>query len=972
MDERGWQKTAAARPDAWVEVLHAQRRLDRAPLRRLVKRALRAESPTLRDLDVDLVASDPLRGWRRLGDALTRDLVDPLDDYVRALDRHGIDALLDATGRIPPSGSAALDWPARADGAVRSLIDLVPDDHPDRGALAALVLTFCYLECIVFWEHTTAPDLATILRAVGRHAQTEVAPGAGTVDDRAARLLVALERACRAVSRELEVEHAWSCACPPSVTRTADRAVEALTDAAVALERPLSGTPVPASDDPALGTLLEGLEIVLAESITDAHLYFSLLHQHIGPAATEFAANLADRSGDLAVVDPLLVAIAAVDHALDESCVPHIHGVFRSEARTQRRSLAAMLEIVGGADGPAVPTLFVERGELHYLFPFGLPVDADGEDFVQKALTEHAGAGASPSVARRPRLAGCSVTIEDALQSEVFHHASVAYESGPVGAGVRLTFADHRLVLETAAGVRLAGIDVEVLLGPLNNHVVHIVVTTDVVPRRCTAGGAPAHDEPTGVSAPAADPQGDDAHGADRCGGRFERLPGGWTPHDLDQLLHRGGADFGDERLYFVDEDEAGEGDAVGDHTHPNPTWASFIELAATIVNDLHREVDQFEAEQRRAPAGEREGDTRPPAPTPPTLDVDERASLLRQQSHIVVVVTAASSVLAGERRPLPTATAVAGCRGGAALFGPQPPAPRSLEEWTSAPPVVMEDLADRPGIVANMDSQIRCHGDTTLMFVPSSPNWQIIEDQDLIVFALSLGSAYQLGRERLLASSDLAARLDSPEDLAVYGRKELDELARDVRATERRLSDQIGFADKLSGHARSAAVIRPRRDRALIDHIDAASGVDEMERAMTETRGVAADRLDDLRDMIGRIAEAQHRRGQSWVERFLLTVAVLAFVDVVWFFFDIHRDFYDGWTTYYFVVLGVLVLAAAGVAAVVFRNAPRASVDPPRGSTSSRSTMARTGIGSTAATRASRASSAGSPDDASIPSQER
>lgn len=497
MDERGWTKTAAARPDAWVEVLRAHRRLDRAPLRRLVKAALRTGSPTLLDLDVDLVASDPLRGWRRLGDALTRDLVDPLDDYVRALDRHGIDALLDATGRIPPSGSGALDWPARADGAVRSLIDLVPDDHPDRSALAALVLTFCYLECIVFWEHTTAhAELATILRAVGRHAEAEVASGAGTADDRAARLLVALERACGALRRELVVERAWSCACPPSVTRTAGRAVEALTEAAAALERPLSGPAVPAADDPALGTLLGGLEIVLAESITDARLYLSLLQDHIGPAATGFAVNLASRSADHEVVDPLRVAIEAVDHALDESSVPHIHGVFRSEARTQRRSLAAMLEIVGGAEVPAAPTLVVEQGELHYLFPFGLPVDADGEDFVQKALTEHAGAGASPSVPYRPTLAGRSVTIEDALQSEVFHHASVAYEAGPVGAGVRLAFADHRLVLETAAGVRLAGIDVEVLLGPLNNHVVHLVVTTDVVPRLCTAGGAPVDDEP--------------------------------------------------------------------------------------------------------------------------------------------------------------------------------------------------------------------------------------------------------------------------------------------------------------------------------------------------------------------------------------------------------------------------------------------------------------------------------------------
>ena len=73
------------------------------------------------------------------------------------------------------------------------------------------------------------------------------------------------------------------------------------------------------------------------------------------------------------------------------------------------------------------------------------------------------------------------------------------------------------------------------------------------------------------------------------------------------------------------------------------------------------------------------------------------------------------------------------------------------------------------------MDSYVICNGDTTLLFVPYSPNWQVIEDKELILFALSLGSAYIGSRQLLSARRTSVAEVDTPEELTLRDRQQIE-----------------------------------------------------------------------------------------------------------------------------------------------------------------------------------------------------
>lgn len=850
----------------WADILLAQRRLDRVPLRRLVATVLRDVSrPSAGDAGRP-GDDDPLQGWKRLGQAMR-----PGDEG--RLDEH-----------LSP-GAAGLDWAARAAGTVEGLLALVPVEHEDRDVLVLLVLAFCYFECIVFWEYTTDHEpMEEILALVTRRA-TERADALAAETDPApvrresARLLRTVAAAAVALGEQFTVEGGWLCGCAVRTTRTAGRAVDALDRAQVARRAGPVATTAPEPSHPALRGAVAGLDRVLAESVDDARCYFDLLHRHVGPAAMTFSENLFERADDSTTLAVLRGAREAVTAAVEPGGGrdPAIAGVFRSEARAQGRALDAMLALLGEGEGrEAEPTLVVDQGEVHYLYPFGLPVDADGEDPAQ-ALLEGLRAMSSPG--RELVLAGCPVTVEDVLQTELFVQASGVLEAGASSrSGAWLVFADHRLVLETSAGVRYAGLDIEVLLGPLGNHLVRVSVSTATPLRWCTA---------------------DADHGEIRpCPGEWQAIPSRWTPHELDLFVRRGGTDFGDERLYFAPEG----GDLAHDPPPASAGWTSIIELAARVVADL--------GALAAAPGGGA-GEAR-------EVTADE----LRQQAHVLVVLSEAGRAIDGRTARIGTPADLAACRGAVPVLTSQPPSPRVPDEWTCAPPLAPSLLTGSDGLVGSMDSQILCNGDTTLMFVPSSPNWQVIEDRELVMFALSLGSAYARQRRLLLVGSEQAMRLDTSEEFTAWSRQELDEMAAAVRVAEQRLTRHVGFADSLLDHARGAVVIRPRRDRALLDHVAGRSGVVDLQEAMSLSRQTAADRLADLRDVAGRVVEAQRSRGQAWVERFLLAMAVLGFIDLLWWFFDVQRDAYAwNWTAYFWAGFSALLLVGALIGVAVFRR---------------------------------------------------
>ena len=923
MIDEGRRRVAGDATDQWAEVLVALRGLDRIPLRRIVTAVLRDVAPVLRDSSPDLVAADPLRGWHRLSQAMTPGQEQPLDAFVAAfrfVEAFPAAGIASFMGGPRDAGSApaerpwdgTIDWDDRAAGAVDMLLALLPEDDDDSGALALLVLAFCYVECIVFWEYTTDHDpLRSLLVVIRDRADARAAaepPG------EVRRLLGGVALATVALGHQFDVENGWGCGCPVKVTSTAGQAVDALGEAQRRLR---TGGDAPdaavfTARRPCLRGATAGIADVLAESIDDPHRYFTLLRDHVGPAAAAFSENLFDRADDATVRAQLRAARDEVrrlagPQAGEDGAGPQIMGVFRSEARAQGRALDGMLSVVGGdgddrdgdrggGEATAQPTVVVDRAEIHYLYPFGLPIDDAGEDDVKRKLVEHFRGVAEPAIRIRPELAGCRVTVEDALQTEALAQASGVIEPGSGGrAGARLVFADDHLVLESSAGVRYGGLDVEVILGSLSNHLVRIAVTTETPVAWCSAGA----DHPR----------------AEACSGAFTPIPSQWTPHELDGFMHRGGMDFGPERLYFVPNDAPLPHSPAPDR----PTWTSIIELAATIVSDLHSTLAHDPDHGDAAPDG-RHG-------------AEDWSSQLRRQAHVLTVVADASSVLAGGREPIATPADLAACHGAGPLLTTQPPFPRVLEEWTCAPPHAAGGPGDAErdvGLLGSMDSQIVCNGDTTLMFVPFSPNWQLIEDRELVMFALSLGSAYVLARDRLLASAEQAVELHTSEELTLHTRDTLEALDSRVHAAEQQLTRSISFADELLDHARGAVVIRPRRDRILLDHLSERSGVAELQAAMTSTRQTAFDRLLDLRDVAGRIAEAGRRRGEVWMTRLLLAVAVLGFIDGFWWYFDIQRDEYAwNWSLYFAASIGALALVGAVIVVVVFRAGARSRSRP-------------------------------------------
>lgn len=893
--------------ETWPDVVGSMRRLERVPLRRMARSLLAGPTGTKRAED------DPLRMWLRLGQAISQGQVTPLDELLH--ERSDGPATCRQPGTRP-----ALGWDERAARVVDDLLARCHTSHPRSSA--AVVLGFCYLECVVFWEYTTdVSPLEAVLRVVAARA-TELAqeggPGAAEpVPGGDVALLCGLAAACDALRGQFGVEDAWLSGSPEAVIARAGTAVGELEDARELLH---AGAPDAGGGRAPLSSTAAAASVTHAavlESVEDAVAYFTLLSVCVGPAAAAFARNLAERTDDAAVAAMIEAARSAVDAAV--SGPGAIKGVFRTEARAQGRTLEAMLAIVGDAGRNGEPTLVVDGGEIHYLYPFGMSLSrAGGGDVVGAALRRHFEGDMRPQLRSRPLIAGRQVSVEDTLQTEVFAQAArVIDPSGGSRMGARLVFEDSQLVLDSQDGRRYCGLDVEVLLGPLGNHLVRIGVSTATSLEQCSAGAR---------------------HGDAGCTGTFDRVPGSWSPHHLDVWLHRGGLEVGEERLYFAPVD----GPAA--HEPPPKSWPSLTELAAAIVNDLARSVASLPADPSQGRVGTARGpaagsevalgspptdDLREPAEGVPGPEVPEEpqdgvvvpkvsANELRRQAHVLVVLNEAASVVGGRRTPLRTSAELAACRGSVRLLSSQPPAYRALQEWTCAPPAGAR--APTSSVVGSMDSHIMCNGDVTLVFAPASPNWQLLEDRELIMFALSLGSTYAMVRERLTSATDAVAEVSREEDRIEHDRAGLAALATKVHQCEQDLAHWVAFADSLIDHARGATVIRPRRDRSLLDHVTESSGVQDLQDAMSATRQVASDRLGDLRELSGKLIESERRLGQQSVERFLMVVAVLAFVDLFWFFFDVEEEVLGwSWGWYFLVVTGIIGAAALVVWRVVF-----------------------------------------------------
>lgn len=768
------------------------------------------------------------------------------------------------------SQSVEEHWHARAGATIDAILGPLRAEVPNDDML--LVLAFVYFECTVIWEHSAVypPSEALLTCAAARALEAAARPG---VRPEIRDLLLAVASASTSLRLQFAVEQAWLCGCPISTEAAATAAEAELRIASSALGDAAHHLDVDGADPATFH-----LHAILTELVNDALTYCGLLAHHVAPAARSFVENLPTRDDDRTVRAELLAARDAIEAALNRgSGAPwQLVGVSRSEARAQARAVAGMLEVVDAAH--AVPTLLVQSAELQFVYPFRLP-DHGTDGQIHSALIDAFRDG-GPTAART--LAGCSVTIDGLFRSESVSRAAEMTGTDPsTTPDARLVIADHQLVLETNAGERYAGFGVEVMLRRMGNHLVRVTASTDM---------------PRTVRNP---------HDGEWCA----QTASGWTPHDLDQFLHRGGQDFGAERLAFLTRKDALAG---AEFDEDLPEWGCIMDLVVHIVRELH---DAVPAPAGAAPDG--------PVEQAPVDDIERQ---VRQQGHILMSVSEVSAVRAANVTAVDSVAGLECVAGADLLFSNQPPLPRALEEWTCAPAISGVDQ----GLAGPMDSFAVCNGDTTLLFVPFSPNWQVIEDKELVLFALSLGSAYISSRQQLIRTMGSVTALDTPEELALEDRKELERRSIAVQQVEAELNRRTAFADQLIDHARSAVVIRPRRDRALLDHVIERSGVISLHDDLAATRRIANDRATELREVSGKVRDARRRRGEVLVERLLTALAVFAFIDLFWWFFDMHKEgTSEGWTDYFWGSTGLLIVVALVLTTVVLgqsrqRGAPQ------------------------------------------------
>mgnify|MGYP000337797744 CR=1 FL=1 len=126
-----------------------------------------------------------------------------------------------------------------------------------------------------------------------------------------------------------------------------------------------------------------------------------------------------------------------------------------------------------------------------------MPVAATGTD----VLPELVAGERPPDDAWHPvdMLAGARIVIDDAPRSDGWLASSSVQEKDY--RAFRAVFPDHELILTTADGLTYAGLDVDVLLSGMGNHIVRVKLGTDT--QVLGSGGGPV----------------------------------AWSPHDLEQAV---------------------------------------------------------------------------------------------------------------------------------------------------------------------------------------------------------------------------------------------------------------------------------------------------------------------------------------------------------------------------------------------------------------------------------------------------
>jgi hypothetical protein len=238
---------------------------------------------------------------------------------------------------------------------------------------------------------------------------------------------------------------------------------------------------------------------------------------------------------------------------------------------------------------------------------------------------------------------------------------------------------------------------------------------------------------------------------------------------------------------------------------------------------------------------------------------------------HVVLTARAISvRQRSGENRPAGVAD-LQEAVGGSLLFHPVRHLATALEEWVRYPPPTVTNLLGQEAYAGDLVART---DNTTIAYMPASPEWLVDEYQEMTEFAASLPPLFTLWAREVVAC---AAKVDRglPEGSgAAVDEEELSRLESRILRLEQRIRRELAFLQ-------SPALCRTRGQRRFLDELWTAAGYPELEAELERQLTLLADRHKRIAALRRRWEERQTKRLGEWLELIGVLLAVTSLAGV-------------------------------------------------------------------------------------------
>ena len=351
--------------------------------------------------------------------------------------------------------------------------------------------------------------------------------------------------------------------------------------------------------------------------------------------------------------------------------------------------------------------------------------------------------------------------------------------------------------------------------------------------------------------------------------------------HDLNQALRRASRSMGEEIL------------RCGDRR-----WGRFVDFAEEVIHGVGASLWAPEP----VPAGDVVGD--------PTTDF-----------HVVLAARGLSIQRAGGESAPARVDELATAVGGSLRFHPVRHLATSLEEWIRYPQPKVENLMEGAAYVD--DLAVRT-ANTTVLYMPSTPEWVFDEYEEMIEFTASLPPLLASWEKRVI---DYESRLerDLPELTrpGATGQEEDAGLPRNLDLVEILRRDaalrelQVRIRDDIA-QFHSPRLVRDRVHREFLDRLWTAAALPRLEDELQRRLEIVSSLTERLSSIASGIAEENRRRTELYVQLILGAIAAVSLIDL---FLWINGEFGVEHQAWSIVETVALLLVAVAMVTIILRQ---------------------------------------------------